>query len=281
MKILLFGASGRLGGAFRRGLTDHTLITPSQQDVDLTNESLLLSFLESHPSDLMINATAYNKCDAAESEDGWKEAEEMNVRVPERLARFASAKHIPFIHFSTDYVFDGTKKEGYSEHDEPHPINAYGRSKHEGELAVMRAYPDATVIRVSKLFGSSADSPQAKKDFVEIVKMKSIGTEVIDFLDSEFSSPTLVDDVVEHIQKYLMPKPPAGIFHLTNSGGCTWFTWAEKIVKQLNLPVRVEKRLTISERSAVIPQHTMLLSTKIPPMRSWQEALRSYLTPNP
>ena len=277
MNILLFGASGRLGGAFCRGLVDHTLITPSHHDVDLSNEDSLHMFLESVSIDLIINTTAYNKVDAAETLEGWKEAEELNVFIPERLAKFATSRSIPFIHFSTDYVFDGEKPEGYVESDAPNPINAYGRSKYDGELAVMRAHPDATIIRVSRLYGPAAESSNAKKDFIEIVKEKAAQDSTITFFDKEFGSPTCVDDVVEQVKNHLLPNPIAGVFHMTNAGGATWYDWAKEIVADLHLPVVVEKRTDTPTRAARIPQSTMLISTKLPPMRSWQEALRHYL----
>ncbi len=277
MNILLLGASGRLGGAFCRGLLDHTLLTPSHHDVDLSNEDALRAFLESASVDLIINTTAYNKVDAAETPEGWKEAEELNIFIPERLAKFASDRSIPFIHFSTDYVFDGENTDGYVEDDEPNPINAYGRSKYEGEISVMRAHPGATIIRVSRLFGLAAESVNAKKDFVEIVKEKASQDASIAFFDKEFGSPTFVDDVVDQVKKYLLPNSSAGVFHMTNAGGATWYDWAKEIVADLQLPVTVEKRTDSPSRAARIPQSTMLISTKLPPMRSWQEALRDYL----
>ena len=124
MKILLFGASGRLGGACVRGLSDQTLITPSRAHVDLNNESSVLTYIDSVHPDLVINATAYNQVDAAESVEGRLLAKQMNVEIPDRLARVCAERDIPFIHFSTDYVFDGLKTDGYRETDVPHPINA-------------------------------------------------------------------------------------------------------------------------------------------------------------
>ena len=276
MNILLLGASGRLGGAFRRSLVDHILITPSHHDVDLTNEQSLAEFLSSIECNFIINTTAYNNVDGAEGE-GHDLAIEMNVNVPERLAKFAAAKNIPFIHFSTDYVFDGNSVEGYREDDEPNPVNAYGRSKRDGELAVLREHPGATVVRVSRLFGPTAESANAKKDFVEIVKEKSKTESTILFYDTERGCPTLVDDVAEHVKTYLLDEPRAGIFHMSNSESCTWYEWAVEIVNQLHLPVTVEKRTDVRVRPAQIPQSTILLSTKLPAMRSWREALKEYL----
>jgi len=276
MNILLFGASGRLGSAFRRVLESETFITPSHAEVDLKNEASVAEYLETVDPDIIINTTAYNKCDAAEGE-GREEAIELNVHVPERLARFAAIKKIPFIHFSTDYVFDGEKAGGYTEDEEANPVNVYGRSKRDGEIAVLNAYPEATIIRVSRLFGPRADSVNAKPDFIEIVKEYDTKQSSVMFFDKEFGSPTYVDDLVRHIQTHLLPKPPAGIFHMANQGGCTWYRWAQEIVDQLNLPLIIERRTTEAVRAAQIPQYTMLLSTKVPPMRPWQEALRDYL----
>jgi len=277
MKILLFGARGRLGGAFLRVCTSHTFVTPSREDVDLSDTTSIAKYIESLGSiDFLINTTAYNAVDLAEG-DGRKEAEEVNVQIPKNLAEVASAHKIPFLHISTDYVFDGAKQEGYTEAEEPHPLNVYGQTKRDGERAVIQAHPDAMIARVSRLFGLRAASPNAKKDFIEIVKMKQEQQEVMAFFDRETSCPTYVDDVARHVEAHLFSGDQKGVFHLANQGACTWYTWAIEIVKQLGVPAEVVRRTDTPTRAATIPQFTELLSTRLPPMRSWQDALKEYL----
>jgi len=275
MNILLFGSTGRLGGAFKRTFVDHHLLTPTLEEVDLLNQASLEAYVATHAFDVVINATAYNAVDAAEA-DGWSLAEGLNVRVPESLARICASKSIPFLHFSTDYVFDGTKGSAYVESDEPNPINAYGRSKRMGEEVVLAAYPKATIVRVSRLFGVSTGSLDAKSDFVEIVKSKIEQGIELAFVDTEFSCPTNVDDVVKHCLEHIFPSFPSGIFHMPNTGACSWKEWAQEIVQQLgmDLPVSsIEPRV----RPACIPKNTEMRSEKLPPMRHWKESLKDYL----
>ena len=118
---------------------------------------------------------------------------------------------------------------------------------------------------------------KTRENLIEIVKEKAAQDSTITFFDKEFGSPTCVDDVVEQVKNHLLPNPIAGVFHMTNAGGATWYDWAKEIVADLHLPVVVEKRTDTPTRAARIPQSTMLISTKLPPMRSWQEALRHYL----
>ena len=277
MTILIFGGSGRLGGAFTRNFTEHTLLLPTRLEVDITSTKSIEEYCKSTHPDIVINAVAYNNCDGAEGDD-WATAMMLNGRVPELIAHSTALHKIPFIHISTDYVFSGTNETGYTEDDQPHPINNYGWSKFIGEEAVLRQNPSATIVRVSRLYGHAAESTNAKRSFVEIVQELASKNTTFSINHSERSAPTLVDDVALHIKKYLLPTPQAGIFHMSNSGGCTWYEWAREIVSILKLPVTVTpndpKNLT---RAALRPQHSILLSTKIPAMRSWQEALRAFL----
>lgn len=275
MKILLFGASGRLGTAIMRVLPHHEYITPSGAEVDLTNAETVRTYINSHPVDVVINCAAYNDTAGAETDPTLANA--LNGIAPGTIAAAAAALNIPVVHFSTDYVFDGTKKEGYIETDEPNPESVYARSKRMGEIETLRNNPKSYVVRTSRLYGLPG-SGESKKSFVEIVIGIAKEKPTFDINAAEVSAPTLVDDIARHLEKYILTFPTPGVYHIANEGGCTWFEWAKAIAEILNLPVTVTPRDPAQNVQTIKkPAYSMLCSTKIPPMRPWRAALEDFL----
>jgi dTDP-4-dehydrorhamnose reductase len=167
--ILLLGGSGRLGTAFRRILKQKTILAPDQKELSLLDPAAIRSFIIEHRPNLVINATGYNAVDAAETSPGKELAFALNATAPANLANICHDISIPLFHFSTDYVFAGDQTV-YTEEDAPRPINVYGLSKYEGEKAVRSLHPTGGYIfRVSRLFGPAADSPHAKKSFIDLI----------------------------------------------------------------------------------------------------------------
>ncbi|PJA46362.1 dTDP-4-dehydrorhamnose reductase [Candidatus Uhrbacteria bacterium CG_4_9_14_3_um_filter_36_7] len=277
MKILLFGGQGRLGTAIQNKLTQHQYVYPTSQEVNITDKEAVTNYIQKQPVNIIINLAAYNNVDAAEKDSTLADA--INTQAPGYIAEATTEKNIPFVHFSTDYVFEGTKKEGYVESDQPNPINAYGKSKWLGEKKVLEKNLQAFIIRTSRLYGPPAKSPNAKRSFVDIVLDLASKESSFTINESEVSAPTLVDDIALHLQKYFLDSlPEPGIYHMSNQGGCTWFEWAKEIVDILNLPVQILPRDQNQQpRPAKRPLFSILHSTKITPMRPWQEALKNYL----
>ncbi len=277
MTILLFGGSGRLGTAILRLLSSsHSIIAPGREALTIEQPERLERLLDEHSPDLIINTVAYNQVDKGEEQP--EEAFLVNKDIPCLLATVSAAKQIPLFHFSTDYVFEGTRAEGYTETDTPSPINVYGRSKYEGEEEVLRHHPKAYILRVSRLYGAPATSANAKRSFIEIIIDDAKKSSTVPVLDQEVSSPTWVDDVVKHMEAHLFCFPEPGIYHLANQGGATWNQWAQAIIKDLGLPTTIVQRdPTTLSRPAKRPQHSILLNTKLPPMRPWQDALAEFL----
>lgn len=277
MNILLFGASGRLGTAFQRVLPAHTYLTPNGAEVDLTKREIVTQYLIDHPVDWIINCAAYNDVNGAECNADLANA--LNGYGPGFIAEAAEKLGTPFIHFSTDYVFDGTKTDGYIETDTPNPESAYARSKQLGELEVLEKHPGAGyVIRTSRLYGAPGTEAKLKKSFVEIVIDLAKEKTEFDISAAEVSAPTLVDDIVRHIDTHIFTRPAAGIYHMANGGGCTWFEWAKATIEILKLPVTVTPRdPALNIQTVKKPAHSILRSTKLPQMRPWREALEDFL----
>ncbi len=278
MKILLFGGSGLLGTAMQRLWTSCEFVVPEEGSLDLFDEAVVGHFIEEQKPDWIVNCVAYNHVDGAEGADR-DLALRVNAEIPEHLARAAASHLTPFIHFSTDYIFDGEKVDGYVEHDEARPISAYGTSKYLGEQNVLRVNPHAYVIRTSRLYGAKPINPNAKRSFPEIIFEDAKKAAQVLVNNSEVSAPTFVDDLAKHILTHVIEaKLAPGIYHMTNAGGATWLEWAQEIGRDLNLPVTFVPRDPQSlKRPALRPMFSMLRSTKLSVMRPWQDALRAFL----
>lgn len=286
MKILIIGAKGMLGqeliNAFRdKG--DETggaeIIAWDREEVDITDEFGSAQKIKDLKPEIIINAAAYNAVDKCEEAEGFLIAKKVNGEAPGYLAKIAKELGVIFIHYSTDYVFAGDKKEGYREDDTPNPISKYGESKLLGEENVKKFGERYYILRTCKLFGRPAISEAAKKSFVDIMLNLAGKQDTIEAVDEEYASPTYVLDLAERTREVAGGGYPWGVYHVTNSGACTWYEFAKEIFKIKNIKINL---VSVSgdkfPRPASRPKFSMLLNTKLPPMRSWQEALKNYLT---
>ena len=254
---------------------DHDLILWGSADLDITKEKDVEQKICSLAPDLIINAAAYNDVDQAETE--FKTANAVNTQGPINIAKASQKVNAIFVHFSTDYVFDGTRKEGYTESDTPNPISKYGESKLGGEKA--RDYCEKCyIIRTSRLYGKPAISKSAKKSFVDTMLKLAQERDSLDIVDEELSCPTYAPDLAQFTRDLVESGSKFGIYHGVNQGSCTWFEFAKEIFaisgKDVTInPVKGDK----FPRPAKRPQFSVLLNTKRPQLRSWKEALKEYL----
>ena len=158
MNILVFGRAGQLATDLQNAARgrDLALTALGRNDIDICDRDAILRAIDRFKPNALINAAAYTNVDGAESEG--EAAFRLNETAPRAMAEAARDAALPFIHVSTDQVFDGTKKGAYSEVDVPNPINLYGRSKRAGEIAVANADPNALIVRVSWVWGPSGDN---------------------------------------------------------------------------------------------------------------------------
>lgn len=276
MRIILFGAGGRLGTTLQRVLPHHQFFSPSLAEADITRAETIAAYMKAHPADLVVNCAAYNDMDGAET--NVELANKLNGTAPGLVAKAAADAGLPIVHFSTDCVFDGTKREGYTEMDVPNPISAYGRSKLMGEETTAANNPKHYIIRTSRLYGLPATDPGAKRSFPEIILSQASKEPTFAVNDGEVSAPTLVDDLAHQLDTQIFSALPSpGIYHMTNEGGATWFEWAKAIIEIAKLPNVITPRVP-TERPAKRPAFSVLISTKLPPMRPWKAALEDFLT---
>ena len=283
IKIMLLGKSGMLGSCFMDffvGMVGLNLHAYGHADLDITDAvKLREKFLEIKP-DLVINCTAYTAVDDAEKNRD--AAFKLNAEAVGNVVKACKEIDAALIHFSTDYVFDGMKAEGYSEGDAVAPINVYGESKLAGEKLIEENMEKYYIVRTSWLFGKNG------KNFVDTMLKYGAaaiqnGTEM-KVVNDQIGSPTYTHDLVNAVIGQIVEpledgKPfPFGIYHLTNSGVCSWYDFAKKIFEIKKMEVRVLPVTTAEfPRPAKRPNFSILLNSKMPAMRSWIEAVETYL----
>lgn len=280
-KIIVIGSHGMLGTAImERFSNNYEVVGLDKPDIDITDEHSTKKIIFALKPDVIINCAAINAVDDIETnQEVFKLAWKVNAKAVETLGSIASSLGVPLVHFSSDYVFNGHKKEGYIEDSEPAPINKYGETKFEGERLLKGITEKYYIIRLSRLFGPAGTGEGVKKSFVDkMIELAEAGKE-IKVVDAEFSSPTYSKDLADFVYGLLDKKLPYGIYHAVNQGACTWYEWAREIFNIKGLTVQIIK---VNEadlaRPSKRPAYSELLNTRAEPMRPWQEALKDYLS---
>lgn len=283
LRILITGSTGGLGRALVRHLSGkHAVTALKRSDLDLEKPEEIAQSLERHDFDVLLNPAGLVSPDACEAQP--HKARLANVDGPQALAQACQARGARMIHFSTDYVFSGEPHDLWCEDDETRPVNVYGRTKREGELAVLKACPHALVARVSWLFG--LDKPSHPDLMIE----RALQTDDVRSVADKVSVPTSTADVCEWIA-HLIEHPAAGVLHLCNSGIASWHSWAETtldIASWLGLPlktmlVRPIQLAELTQMKAARPLQTVMSNEKLQTLlgreiRNWTTALEDYLT---
>ncbi len=283
MTILILGGQGNLGTQLVKTFsTDDSVVSWDRSDLDVLDfEQLAINIKELTP-ELIINAVAFNAVDACEDPKVYPLAQQLNSKLPAFLADLALQQGITLIHYSSDYVFNGTKlKTSFSEKEVANPINKYGETKAQGEREIsVRATRGLKyyLIRTSKLFGPPGSSPQAKVSFFELMLGLAQKQSELAIVDEELSCFTYTVDLAQATKKLWKSKMPSGKYHLVNTGPVTWYAAAQelfrlkKMIVQLR-PLRSEDLLRAARR----PKFSILQNTKTKKLRPWQEALQEYL----
>ncbi|MBX3428466.1 MAG: dTDP-4-dehydrorhamnose reductase [Hyphomonadaceae bacterium] len=264
-RVLLFGANGQLGLALRRAKlpAGWTLKALSRADLDLSDTPAIEAAIAAFKPDSIINAAAYTAVDKAESEP--KLAFALNRDAPAAMAR--AALGAPLIHISTDYVFRGDKRTPYLETDRRDPINTYGRSKAEGEIAVLEAHARATIVRTSWIF--SADRANFLKTMLRLAETRDEVAVVSDQRGRPTAAHDLARACIALVEQHLAgDSHTAGLFHFAGAGETSWAEFAEAIFAEAasrgRRPVHV-RRVTTGDfpTPAKRPVNSSLDTTKI------------------
>ncbi len=241
MKILLTGKDGQVGFALHKKLSPlGEVIATNRQTLDLLNTDLVMRFVDELRPDMIINAAAYTAVDKAESEPTL--AQQMNVLAPKVLAEKASELNIPLVHFSTNYVFDGLKKEAYEEDDPTHPLSVYGKTKAQGDVAV-KQHSKHIILRTSWVFGTH------HHNFLNTLLRLASERDQLSMVSDQWGHPTSVSTlsevtfkIVDSLFKHSNFKD-YGIYHVVNEGETNWYDYALFILREakaFGFPIKVE-----------------------------------------
>jgi len=270
MKIMIFGANGMLGNDLVHSFKDYDAYAFGKKDIDITNKELVAEKIATIKPEFVINAAAYTHVDKAESDK--ESVLAVNAEGVKNIASACRKNNSILIHFSTDYVFDGSKN-GYKENDKQNPINVYGYSKYAGEKYLKQIGSRYYLIRTSWLYGLRG------RNFVYAILDLARNQEEIEVVNDQFGSPTYSKDLSEAVKYIIERKPEFGIYHRTNDGICTWFDFARKIIEIKNLKTRIKPMTSAKlDRTAKRPRCSVLINTKLPKLRSWEIALKDFIT---
>ena len=231
MKILLTGSNGQVGFELNKKLSAlGEVIATDREELDLTSLNAIRTFIDQIKPDIIINPAAYTAVDKAESEPDL--AYQINTLAPEVLATMAAELDIPLVHFSTDYVFDGLKKDAYVETDLTNPQSVYGKTKCEGEEKI-RTYAKHIILRTSWVFGVHGNN--FLKTILRLIQEKDSLNIVGDQWGSPASASMLSDVTFKIVDTILKNKNfnDYGTYHVTNDGETNWHQYASLIASEL------------------------------------------------
>jgi dTDP-4-dehydrorhamnose reductase len=283
MRVVIIGSNGRLGTELAREYhKNYEVIGYDRAALDVENLAQLRETL--HPIDfrILINCVAFTNVDLCESQR--ERAFLINAEVPRELAEICRAKNAKLIHFSTDYVFDGEKREPYVENDPANPISVYGESKRAGEKNVLAVQGRHLVVRVSWVFGPDRPS------FIDAVIKRARTEEHVDAIADKFATPTYTKDIAEMLPRFFETDLAGGVLHFANAGECSWQEYAQHALDcchQLGVPLkaRTVAPLKLSDMKNFIarrPIYSVLSTSKFNALagkspRSWQDAVAEYV----
>lgn len=281
MRILLTGTTGKLGGYLaQHWSTSHEVLPVTRAEVDLTDTAALESFLQGADYDLLVNPAALSTPEGCEANP--EIAEAVNVAAPGAMARICAEKGVPMLHFSTDYVLAGESPGFKDESAATGPNNLYGDTKLRGEEAVLAAHPDATIARVSWVFGSAGEG------FLEKVFRQIRTGEALEGVADKYSLPTSAREMARALD-LLIAEHANGVFHLTQTAEepVSWHRYAEEVALAVHeigltpeiIPVSPRKMVDIPALATNRPIHTAMTPARLEQlfhhrMRPWQQVLQ-------
>ena len=261
MRILITGINGQVGHALMRHLTNHELIGLTRKDCDLTNPDQIKKVIDHHQPNLIINPAAYTKVDQAEDEP--ELAFKINRDATRVMAEKAREYDIPFIHFSTDYVFDGEEDGAYTEEDMTNPLGVYGQSKLTGEKSIQEVGGQFYIFRTSNVYSNIGHN------FYLTIKRLSQEQEQLKVVADQIGVPTSTQFIAKQMKSIipLLSENNFGIYHLVPDRSCSWYEFAKAIISRTNPHFNLENLYAIQTHefptATKRPLNNVLSNTKI------------------
>jgi len=273
MKAMIFGATGLLGKALVREWTGDEVIGFGSGAVNIRDAARVREAVEKSLPEWIVLAAAYTDVDGCEAHAD--EAFSVNRDGAVNVAQAAKQAGAKLLFLSSDYVFDGKKTSPYEVSDVRNPQSVYGRSKAEAEVRLLEVIPEVCIARTSWLFGIGG------KCFPDTILKLAASRPALDVVNDQRGCPTYSVDLARAIIS-LCRAGACGIVHVTNSGNCSWFEFAQEIVKEAGLAVEVRPVSSAQmARPAPRPTYSVLSATSLQhygiEMPEWKDALRRYL----
>ena len=260
MKILITGSNGQVGSSLVNCLKKYELIPLTRDDCDLNLLDQIKKTIDQNLPDLIIYSAAYTDVDQAEIDT--KLAYNINRDAPKVLAQKANEYNIPFIHFSTDYVFDGKKEGSYSEDDATNPLGAYGQSKLAGEEMIMEVGGQCYIFRTSWVYSNRGNN------FYLTMKRLSLYRDELKVVADQVGVPSSNTFIAKQIKKIIpqLSENNIGIYNLVPDGFCTWYEFAKEIISKTNPDFDLDNLRSIQTHEYPTkvkrPQNSCLNNTK-------------------
>jgi len=276
MRCLVTGANGLLGSelvAYLRGEGEE-VVAWDLPEHDVTSVESTINGIHGVRPEVVFHLAAWTDVDGCEKDPA--RALSVNSQGTWAVALAAAEVGCKLVYLSTDYVFDGRKKRPYRENDRPNPLSVYGRTKLMGEQAVARNCGRRFIVRTSWLFGRQG------RNFVDTIRRKARETAILEVVSDQVGSPTYAVDLCAPLWQ-LACSEHYGVYHLTNSGHCSWFEFAQEIVRLTGAQCQVRPITTAAcGRPAPRPPFSVLENRNFRrrfgrQLRPWQEALKEYL----
>ena len=278
-KVLVTGGKGQLGQCLQSISNDFKtldFVFLGSNDLDISNNIEVEAYFKNNTFDYCINCAAYTAVDKAEEEP--EKAKQINEIGAKNLAHACFKNSVTLIHISTDFVFDGTAKSPYTEEDTTNPISVYGKTKRDGELAIISNLPQHFIIRTSWLYSEFGNN------FVKTMLRLSKEREELSVVDDQMGSPTYAKDLAEVILKIISSQSNNfGIYHYSNQGEITWYDLAKEIFKQSNADINLYKTDSNTFKTlATRPKYSVLNTSKIHSLLNlepiqWEKSLEKCL----
>lgn len=276
-RLIVTGAAGLLGSALCKYFENkYDVIGLTHQECDITDEAQVEEKIIKQNPRFLINPAGFTFVDECEKDP--RRANKVNIEGPKNLAEGCKKIDCLMVQISTDYVFDGEKSVAYTEQDQPNPVSVYAQTKLEGEKAAEEILSRFFIVRTSWLFGKKG------RDFVSSVIERIDKKIPLKIIDDKFSIPTYNFDLAKAIGDLINKVNDYGIYHITNSGSCSWYDFAKEVAKNyLGKDIKIEP-VALDDFAFVAkrPRNTVLENMKFHEalgykLRPWQEALKEYI----
>jgi len=276
MKILITGANGQLGQdvvALAKENKAYEVYSFTKGELDVTDEQAVQSIVEEVKPAWILHCAAYTNVEAAEDEGkdlNWK----INKEGSAIISKAAASVKAKLIYISTDYVFDGTKKEWYETEDATNPLNEYGKAKLAGEQEIQRYLPDAHIIRTSWVFGEHGHN------FVYTMLKLAKKMDTLKVVNDQYGRPTYAKDLASFMLYIVEKDIQGGIYHFSNDETATWFDFAQEILKREEVEV-IPVDSSAFPQKAKRPQYSVMSLEKAKAagfsIPTWKNALERFM----